>query len=459
MSSNIEITLHAQDDASAVIANAGKNMSSAADQISNSAKQASLSMKDLAVDLSGVTSGALNLYYGFDRINTTSLTLEKSNLAVSRATTTLNVAQQSQAALLTKNAILTQNVALAQAKLATAQSDSAVSITEIGKAESDLADAQGALAKNQQDVDNSVNTLANDEDALTLKTQQAEQAAKNQQLAIITGAATAIPSIVTLGNNFGNLMSKIKDTTFATDLLSGSITALDALTLVGIGGVFVGLGLLVSWVLSQGKETSAPPTSNAPLYAAWQEQQAYSSGTSGNPAMFNMPPSNVTAPTPAPPVYAQSLLSAESQVDKNFSNPENNPNEMMRLVTFLINTAQNIGLHSTDVTAALRQIGAEKGWRLDQISAGQAMVPSFAGGAYISSPTFALVGEAGPEIVSPESKMREIMSENKGNVINIKIDSTNNITINGETDLDNKVAKMLNENNDKLINDLQRHLA
>jgi hypothetical protein len=77
-------------------------------------------------------------------------------------------------------------------------------------------------------------------------------------------------------------------------------------------------------------------------------------------------------------------------------------------------------ISSTSTTTPTSYFTAEQ---MQTIQQAGLTVPGLKDGGYVTSPTLAVVGEKAPEIVSPESKMREIFTQTRnsgGLVINVE---------------------------------------
>jgi FtsZ-binding cell division protein ZapB len=403
------------------------------DQASKKMESLGKSTKNLIVGFSGLATGAINLVNSYDRVQRAQLQVEKSELAVKRATETLNDTQKKHQELLGETEDLTIDVSDAQEELDRVQGDASSSAITIAKAQEKLNTALGKLAANKADTVGSVKDIAIAEEALRLKTEQAKQAADDQKMAIITGVATAVPSVVTMGDNFVNLMGKIKNTTTETGLLKTSLTNLNGVNFTGLIG---SLGKLAS-ALTPINIALAPIT--AGLMSGYTLEDMFA------------PKQDVYAF--GQKVYSSDKYSAATTGTKNadgsYSSTASSTSQMTSLMLTQLATAKgpqdvaniirkemiNAGLHSSSLNTVVSDIFSRMKWPSSGESQIMKMIPAFGKGAIVNEPTLALIGERGKEAVVPLDK-----GGGFGNTIQIIF----NGDVFGYEDFESKVVKAVN---------------
>jgi len=101
VSSEINITLKAQDEASRVIADAGKNITSSmgkveesGKRVSETQKQTNASAKNLVMGFSGLATSAFSLYNAYDKVADMQLSVDRANLQVKTSANSVEDAQR-----------------------------------------------------------------------------------------------------------------------------------------------------------------------------------------------------------------------------------------------------------------------------------------------------------------------------------------------------------------------------
>jgi hypothetical protein len=324
---DIEITLTAVDDASAVIDEASQKINADVEEVSTAQQgmsdavdESSGSLRDFTVGASGAATAGFNLYNAYDRVNISEISLDRSNLMVKSSSKSLEDAQRA----------VTDAVTLHGAGSEQAQ-----------KAEEALSIAQ---------------------DRLTVANERAEQAQTNVNRAMLSAALQVIPSTITMVDSLSRVWKNFPDMTGVLETLGSNITMVGNKALIASVSVagFVG-GFLVGYeAINQFGDALGPvgralmvvvPAIIAAAAAVWMLQEGITLG-----------------------VATVALVAAGLAVGAMVANLQNYGN------------------------------GLGQGSK----------VPAMAAGGVVESPTFALVGEAGPEIVMPLSQYEAKRSKSSG---------------------------------------------
>jgi hypothetical protein len=150
-------------------------------------------------------------------------------------------------------------------------------------------------------------------------------------------------------------------------------------------------------------------------------------GSANAPGGVNSPWQPSTTPAPAGTFFPiATALSQMLSAYPSASGPQNLADKLALI------TMQNGGKYNDATTLAL-MLSQSKGWSSAQLSAFDALIPRFAEGGTVDSPMLALIGEAGPERVTPLSKFSESSQSNQTNTIYVNINIGD---ISAEVDLD-----------------------
>jgi hypothetical protein len=216
VSSEINITLKANDEASSVIADAGKNITTSMGKVEESGKrvaetqkQTNASAKNLVMGFSGLATSAFSLYNAYDRVADMQVSVDRANLQVKTSA---------------------EGVENAQNKLNTA----------IEKYGSDSAEAKAAS-----------NDLSLAQDRYQVAVERAEMVQGNMNEAMVSSALTVIPTVITA---IGSLSTIKASWTVITGGVTAAQTALgsalDFLAANPIVLVVTAIGLIVAALIA-----------------------------------------------------------------------------------------------------------------------------------------------------------------------------------------------------------------
>lgn len=244
MSSVINVTIKATDEASEVVAEAGRSISesmqgveSAAKQAASSQRQTDASAKDLAMGLSGLATSAFSLYNAFDRVQNAELSVDKATLSLQRSQQSLAKAQQ--------------EAEKAGRELEKAQLELAQAISRYGEGSKEAEAAQRRLDDATQKYAGSANQLKIAQDAVAVAEERVKQAEENKTKALISGSLQVLPTVITM---IGSLSAVTQSwtviqgaATSATGALSGALNFLAANPIVA---VVAAIGLVVAGLVA-----------------------------------------------------------------------------------------------------------------------------------------------------------------------------------------------------------------
>lgn len=341
--------MKAVDDASKVISEASSKVSNSLDSInksgnsvSDSQKKVTASSRNIVTGFSGVATASFSLYNAYDRVSDMQVSVNKANLQVKSSTNSVEDAQRR--VTTTAEALETAHEAVAQA-------------TEQYGFDSDQAAAatirEETAARNYEAA---LPDLQLSQERLTVATERAEMVQGNMNEAMVQSALQVVPTVITaidsgsklyksLGS-LGDITSKVKDTLASWKDVDFSTL----LTKIGIVDTSLkGLAVTAGTV----------------------------AGVIGGLAYIGYVGATTT----------------EAKTQKALT-PPGLPEMPLRPGQ----TEAPFGMPSLDIGKKISD------W-LNSLFGGGGKVPVMAEGGIVTQPTYALIGEAGPELVVPISKI------------------------------------------------------
>lgn len=370
--------------------------------------------KDLVTGFSGVAAGAFNLYNSYNDLNDKQLAVEKSELAVARATEALNDLQTKNSTLLVENKALTDNVSLAQAELARVQNSGTASAEQIAAAQDKLNTALDKLAANKDQSAGAIRDIEIAEENLRLKTESAQNAQENQQKAIINMAIQAVPSIITIADKVWALKgawdavkTSAEAATAISTAASGVSTAVGA---AGGGGAAAsaGAGLGFASAGATGTIATAAGIGAAPIaamgaavlglsiaagygLAVTEQQKKDAAAELASIMKGEMPKPNITHPNGL----------TQSQIDE-YKALIIQKQQQDATKTGIVAPGGSGIIPISDLTGSTGSGGT--GGKIYMPGKGWVTIPAAAEGGIVNEPTLLLAGEAGPEKITPLGK-------------------------------------------------------
>ena len=391
MSSEINITLKANDEASSIIADAGKNITASMGKVEESGKrvaetqkQTNASAKNLVMGFSGLATSAFSLYNAYDRVMDMQVSVDRANLQVKQSANSVEDAQRKLNAAVEKYGVDSEQAKAAANDLSLAQERYRVSVD------------------------------------------RAQLVQDNMNEAMVSSALTVIPTVITA---IGSLSAITESWSVIQGVATGATSALgaalDFLAANPIMLVVTAIGVIIAALIAAYE--TCPPFRDAinAIGAALGEffGPILEVITKALEWLWN----NVLVPLGN--FIGGALLGAWNAFANGLSWAYNNLiKPVFDALTWVYNNIlKPIGDFFGGVGDALSGVGSAISGAFGGI--GKAL--GFAEGGIVTGPTFALIGEAGPEAVVP---LREFGSLPGGSGLGVVNFNAPLITIEGNAD-------------------------
>ncbi len=307
LSSRVEVLLKAKDEASETIASVGRKMEQslgsvekAGGQVERQNQRMTASSKNLVYNFSNVTTGALNLYNTYDKVEDASHRVDKANLALQRSEDRLTDLKKKHNDALAKTDRLSGDVASAERDLnranvavesstvamnsAQAAYNSAVAqfgadspqaktalenlegamtthkdkTVAANTAQESLNTALAALDTNKETVKSALGDITTAEEGVRLKTAEVQTANENLSTAIVTAFAQSGPAVISMTTGIIKTMGDLGfDTSSASGFVDSLKTKLGNLKDVDFSGLLTKLAGLKTALLGVGAAGAA----------------------------------------------------------------------------------------------------------------------------------------------------------------------------------------------------------